>query len=153
MAQYCSFHLADRLYGLPIVGIQEILRHLEVTPVPTAPAYIDGLINLRGQIAMVVDLRRRLGFPPAPAGAAPIHIVADLDGEAVSFAADRAGDVFDLDPAELEPCPGPADAEPPASIRSPVLGVFALDCGLMHILDARVLLDAAARPGEALNPT
>ncbi|MBW8888883.1 MAG: chemotaxis protein CheW [Fibrobacteres bacterium] len=143
MAQYCSFHLADRLYGLPIVGIQEILRHLEVTPVPTAPAYVIGLINLRGQIATVVDLRKRLGLPPAPQGLDPIHIVADLDGEAVSFTADRAGDVFDLEPSGLEPCPGPADAE-----ASPVLGVFALECGLMHILDARALLDATVQPAE-----
>jgi purine-binding chemotaxis protein CheW len=143
MVQYCSFHLADRLYGLPIMGIQEILRHLEVTRVPTAPAYVDGLINLRGQIAIVVDLRKRLGLPPAPAGLLPVFIVADLEGEAVSFTADRAGDVFDLDPAALEACPGPADAE-----ASPVLGVFTLECGLMHILDARALLDAAARPGE-----
>lgn len=143
MAQYCSFHLADRLYGLPIVGIQEILRHLEVTQVPTAPAYVDGLINLRGQIATVVDLRKRLGLPQAQGEIDPIHIVADLDGEAVSFTADRAGDVFDLDPAALEPCPGPADAE-----ASPVLGVFTLECGLMHILDARTLLDAAGRPSD-----
>jgi purine-binding chemotaxis protein CheW len=148
MAQYCSFHLADRFYGLPILGIQEILRHLEVTPVPTAPAYVDGLINLRGHIAMVVDLRKRLGLPPAPADTDPIHIVADLDGETVSFTADRAGDVFDLDPESLEPCPGPADAE-----ASPVLGVFTLDCGLMHILDARALLDTAARPDETRTST
>jgi purine-binding chemotaxis protein CheW len=148
MAQYCSFHLADRFYGLPILGIQEILRHLEVTPVPTAPAYVDGLINLRGQIAMVVDLRKRLGLPRAPAGTDPVHIVADLDGETVSFTADRAGDVFDLDPESLEPCPGPADAA-----ASPVLGVFTLDCGLMHILDARALLDTAAHPDETRTPT
>jgi purine-binding chemotaxis protein CheW len=144
MAQYCSFQLADRLYGLPIMGIQEILRRLEVTPVPTSSAYVDGLINLRGQIAVVVDLRRRLGLPPAPAGLDPVHIVADLDGETVSFKADCAGDVFDLDPEALEPCPGPADAA-----ASPVLGVFSLESGLMHILDARALLDTAARPGEA----
>lgn len=143
MAQYCSFHLADRLYGLPILGIQEILRHLEVTPVPTAPAYVDGLINLRGQIATVVDLRKRLGLPQAPADLDPIHIVADLDGEAVSFTADSAGDVFEIDPAAMEACPGPADAE-----ASPVLGVFTLDCGLMHILDARALLDTSARPAD-----
>jgi purine-binding chemotaxis protein CheW len=116
--------------------------------VPTAPAYVDGLINLRGHIAMVVDLRKRLGLPPAPADTDPIHIVADLDGETVSFTADRAGDVFDLDPESLEPCPGPADAE-----ASPVLGVFTLDCGLMHILDARALLDTAARPDETRTST
>lgn len=144
MAQYCSFHLADRFYGLPLAGIQEILRGLEVTPVPTAPEYMEGLINLRGQIAAVVDLRKRLGLPRAPIGTSPVHIVADVDGEVVGFRADRAGDVFDLDPAALEPCPGPSGAE-----NSPVLGVFALECGLMHILDASILVDAAARPGDA----
>jgi purine-binding chemotaxis protein CheW len=148
MAQYCSFHLADRFYGLPLVGIQEILRRLEVTPVPTAPAYVDGLINLRGHIAMVVDLRKRLGLPPPPVGLVPIHIVADLDGEVVSFTADRAGDVFELDPEDMEPCPGPADAE-----GSPVLGVFTLECGLMHILDARALLDIGARPADPRTAT
>lgn len=143
MAQYCSFHLADRLYGLPLAGIQEILRGLEVTHVPTAPDYMEGLINLRGQIAAVVDLRKRLGLPRAPEGPAPIHIVSEVDGEVVSLMADRAGDVIDLDPAAMEPCPGPADAE-----NSPIMGVFALECGLMHILDASILVDADARAGE-----
>jgi purine-binding chemotaxis protein CheW len=145
MAQYSSFHLGDGIYGIDILGIQEILRHLEVTPVPNAPAFVDGLINLRGQIAVVVNLRKRLGMPPARPDNHPIHIIADVDGEVISLLADRAGDVFEFDPQALAPCPGQAGSGDSALVQ----GVFQLESGLLHVLDARTLMGAAARPAES----
>lgn len=143
MAQYCSFHLDGRIYGMDILGIQEILRHQEITPVPNAPAYVEGLINLRGQIAVVLNLRKRLGMSPAHDVGKAIHIIAEIDGEAVSLLADAAGDVYALDPAALAPCPGQmANGE-----VNLVQGVFQLESGLMHILDPRLLMDAGLAAG------
>ncbi len=143
MAQYCSFYLAEGAYGIDILGIQEILRHQDVTPVPNAPEWVDGLINLRGQIAVVVNLRKRLGLPAAGISGEPIHIISDIEGEPVSLLADKAGDVYEFDPAALAPCPGPARE------GAPVLGVFQLENALLHILDPRALL---ATPVPAAGP-
>lgn len=144
MAQYCSFHLGDGLYGMDILAIQEILRAQDITPVPTAPAFVAGLINLRGRIVVVADLRKRLGLPAAEEGARPIHIIAGSGGEAVSFLADRAGDVHEFDPRELRPCPGPSD--PTDRL---VRGVFALERGILHILDPQAVFAEAAPAAPA----
>lgn len=145
MTQYCSFHLGGTLYGMNILVIQEILRAQEITPVPCAPDFVEGLINLRGRIAVVADLRKRLGLPAAVAGARPIHIIAEVDGEAVSFLADRAGDVLEFDPCELRPCPGPSDGS-----DGLVIGVFPLEHGLMHLIDPMAVFADSAPPGSAV---
>ena len=62
---FTTFELEDHLYGIDIRYIREINRQLELSPVPHAPEYICGLINLRGQIVTVIDLKRRLGFKTA----------------------------------------------------------------------------------------
>ena len=62
MSVFTTFQLDDQLFGLDIRYIREINRHLELSPVPHAPAYICGLINLRGQIVTLMDLKHRLGF-------------------------------------------------------------------------------------------
>ena len=59
---FTTFNLDDQLFGLDIHFVREINRHLDLSPVPHAPQYIRGLINLRGQIVTVMDLKRRLGF-------------------------------------------------------------------------------------------
>lgn len=60
--KYCTFRLNDLLFGIPAERIQEVVRAPELTPVPLASSLVGGLINLRGEIVMCIDLRRCLGF-------------------------------------------------------------------------------------------
>ena len=60
--QFCSFWLGDRMFGVAVERVQEVLRYMEMTPIPLAPRRIAGLINLRGRILTVIDLRRRFGM-------------------------------------------------------------------------------------------
>ena len=64
--RFCTFNLDRLWFGIPVERVQEVIASPAVTPVPLAPRAVTGLINLRGQIVTVIDLRRRLGFEERP---------------------------------------------------------------------------------------
>jgi purine-binding chemotaxis protein CheW len=63
--QNVTFRLADETYGINVMQIQEVLRYTEIAPVPGAPDYVLGIINLRGNVVTVIDTRARFGLPSA----------------------------------------------------------------------------------------
>lgn len=133
--QYCTFLLADHLFGVPVRSVQEVLRAQSLTPVPLGPPEVSGLINLRGQIVTSIELRARLDLPPRDGDAPCTNIVVTThDGGRVSLVVDEIGDV-------LEP-PHEAFEEPPdtvpAGIRSLVESVCKLDDHLMLVLDTEL---------------
>jgi purine-binding chemotaxis protein CheW len=129
--QYCTFYLDRLLFGVELKGVQEVIRSLEMTQVPLAPAVVSGLINLRGQIVTAVDLRRRLELAARPAGLLPMNVVVRSEDGAVSFLVDEIGDVVEVDNRTFEPAP---EMLPP-NVRSMILGVHKLPDRLMHVLD------------------
>jgi len=129
--QYCTFYLDRLLFGVELKGVQEVIRSLEMTQVPLAPAVVSGLINLRGQIVTAVDLRRRLALAARPAGVLPMNVVVRSEDGAVSFLVDEIGDVVEVDNSTFEPAP---EMLAP-NIRSMILGVHKLPDRLMHVLD------------------
>ena len=70
--ELCTFHLGPYLFGIDVSLVQEVLVHQVVTRVPLAPPSVVGVMNLRGQIVMTVDLRRRLELEPRDADARPV---------------------------------------------------------------------------------
>jgi purine-binding chemotaxis protein CheW len=138
--QLCTFHVAGLFLGLDVLAVQEVLRVRELALIPLAPANVEGLLNLRGQIVTAIDLRRRLGFPPRNADESPmIMIVRDEDG-CVALLVDRVGDVIDVEDTTFEPAPDTL----PASMRALLLGVHKLPKQLLHVLDARETTAASA---------
>ena len=73
--QYATFFVDGLFFGIDVLQVQEVLRYQEMTRVPLAPAVIEGLINLRGQIVTAVDMRRRLKLPPRADGQTPMNTV------------------------------------------------------------------------------
>ena len=141
--QYCTFLLDGHLFGVDVASVQEVLKGQDVTPVPLAPAEVDGLINLRGQIVTTLDLRARLGLPPRPQGSPSVSVVVRAaDGGPVSLVVDRIGDVLHVDSGALE---APPDTVP-AEIRELVSGICKLDSRLMLLLDTEraITVDSAA---------
>jgi purine-binding chemotaxis protein CheW len=130
-SQFCTFYLEHLLFGVELRGVQEVIRHLEITQVPLAPAVVRGLINLRGQIVTAVDLRRRLALPPLAAGLLPMNLVVGSEDGAVSLLVDEIGDVAEVEESTFE--------RPPETLTGPVramiLGVYKLDGRLLHVLD------------------
>ena len=94
--QFVTFFLNGLCFGVEVVKVQEVIRYQEMTRVPIAPAMIEGLINLRGQIVTAIDLRRRLDLPPRPAGQFPLNVVVRSDEGAVSLLVDDIGDVLEM---------------------------------------------------------
>jgi len=111
--------------------VQEVIRYQEMTRVPLVPQVIRGLINLRGQIVMALDLRRRFGMEERPDSQLPMNVVVRTDDGAVSFLVDEIGDVLEADDEDFE--------RPPETLqgvaRELVRGVYKLPERLMMVLD------------------
>jgi purine-binding chemotaxis protein CheW len=145
--QFCTFFLKDEFFGVPVQQVQEVLCCQKMTCVPLASPVIRGLINLRGQIVMAIDLRRRLGMEDRPDSEAPMNVVVRTEDGAVSFLVDEIGDVLEADEKNFE--------RPPETLQGPsrelVRGVYKLPDGLMLVLDteqiAAVQTRTAARAG------
>ncbi len=102
--QIVGFRVGKENFGVPISIVHEIVRMMEITVVPDSPSYIEGVINLRGKIIPVVDLRKRFAEPVQPSRRNRI-MVAELDGHKVGLVGDAANEVLKLDPELVEPPP------------------------------------------------
>lgn len=100
--QIVGFRVGRETFGLPISTVREIVRVPEITSVPNAPDYIEGVINLRGRIIPVVDLRKRFGeVLPEPSRKNRI-VVVELDGRVVGLMVNSASEVLRIPPSEIE---------------------------------------------------
>lgn len=129
--QLATFVLDGARYGVDVLRVQEVLRPQVRTPVPLAPPGVAGLVNLRGQVVLTIDLRVRLGLAALGTDAEPMMVVVEVDGEPVSLLVDEIGDVVDVDD-ELFQSP-PETLEP--GLREVILGAYKLHDGLLLALD------------------
>jgi len=129
--QFCTFFLKDQFFGVPVEQVQEVIRYQEMTRVPLVAQVIRGLINLRGQIVMAVDLRRRFGMEDRPESQLPMNVVVRADDGAVSFLVDEIGDVLEAGEDSFERPPETLEGEAHELVR----GVYKLDGRLMLVLD------------------
>lgn len=134
--EVASFYLGNALMGVPIDRIEEINHQLDLTPVPHAPACVRGLINLRGQVVTVIDLRVALGLDPAVQTRQTCNIVVRSQGELIGVAVDRIADVVCLRWSDLEPSP----ANVAGADGQYFSGVYKLPEELLIVLDAEKIL-------------
>ena len=138
--QFSTFFLDGLFFGVEVRKVQEVIRYQEMTRVPLAPAMIQGLINLRGQIVTAIDLRRRLELPPRPEGQLPMNVVVRSDDGAVSLLVDEIGDVVEIQDEAYE--------RPPETLkgaaRELVTGVYKLKERLLLVLDTERTVSLSA---------
>ena len=132
LKQYATFYVNDFLFGVEVLGVQEVLKYQQMTAMPLAPKEISGLINLRGQIITAIDLRRRLGMPDLEDSKSSMNMVVRTGGEVVSFQVDKIGDVLDISSDKFEEVPNTVSE----ATRAMVLGVYKLENKLLMVLDA-----------------
>ena len=109
ISQYITFKLGDELFAINVAQVREVLEMGQITRVPTAPDYMRGVVNVRGQAIPVLDLRLRFGLPR---GADTVHtrvlvMELELDGEQTILGgiADSVHEVIELEPSQVNPPP------------------------------------------------
>jgi purine-binding chemotaxis protein CheW len=100
--QVVGFRIGRETFGLPIAMVREIVRVPEITSVPKAPEYIEGVINLRGRIIPVVDLRKRLGDTRAEASKKNRIVVVEMENRPIGLLVHSASEVLRIPPSEIE---------------------------------------------------
>jgi len=105
LLQLVSFTIGQEEFGLNIQRIQEINRVVEITRVPNSPEFVIGVINLRGKVIPIIDLRRRFGFPPKESDKNTRIIVVELDNMVVGFIVDAVREVIRIPKSITEPPP------------------------------------------------
>jgi purine-binding chemotaxis protein CheW len=105
LLQLVSFRIGGEEFGVDILKVQEINRMMEVTRVPNAPEYVDGVINLRGKVIPIIDLRRRFGMERKEHDKNTRIVVVELTGKVVGFVVDGVEEVLRIPRSVTEPPP------------------------------------------------
>jgi purine-binding chemotaxis protein CheW len=146
--QYSTFIIAGRLYGIDVTKVQEVVRPMPITPVPLAPPYISGLINLRGQVATAIGLRQLFELPSRPSEEL-MNVVCKAHGALLSFQVDEIGDVVEVEKSEFEETPAIIHE----SIKRFLGGIYKVNSTLLSVLEidpiGRFLGLITARANEA----
>ncbi len=136
MSQLSTFHVGRYLFGVDVSLVQEIVRLQEYTPVPLSSPEIAGLINLRGEVLTAIDMRARLGLPPADGTRSRVNIVVRIDDEPVSLLVDEISGVQEVSNVPFENTPTTVDA----AVRELLIGSYTLPDRLLLALNASKVL-------------
>ena len=105
LLQLVSFNIDDEEFGLDILRVQEINRMVDFTRVPNSPDFVEGVINLRGKVIPIIDLRKRLNMPPRISNNETRIIVVDVQSKVIGFIVDRVNEVLRIHRSITEPPP------------------------------------------------
>lgn len=103
--RYLTFYLEDELYGMDIMSVQEIIAMMKTTKVPKTPKCVKGVMNLRGNIIPVVELRSKFEMPEKEAGMYTAIVIVKIDGTSIGFVVDRVEEVVTMGEDQLSEPP------------------------------------------------
>ncbi len=103
--QFVTFEMEGEEFAVDVLKVQEIIRPVEVTDIPHCLDFLDGLINLRGKIFPVINLRKRFNYPQVEAKSENRVIVVDIDGEVIGLYVDQVSEILRISPDVVEPAP------------------------------------------------
>jgi purine-binding chemotaxis protein CheW len=139
LKQLVGFVISDEIFGVDILMVQEIIRGAVITPIPNSPDFVEGVINLRGNIIPVIDLRKRLNlYLEDQSNDKNWVLLLDVDNRITGFVVDRVTQVLKIEPDQIEPPPEIVVA----GLKSQYInGVCEIDDDLLILLDFdRILL-------------
>lgn len=139
--QLVVFRLADALFAADVFAVERVLRHTPPRPIPDVPAWVAGVVDHRGRVVPVIDLRARFELPAEPPRPGTRLLVLHADGELVGVIVDAVTEVATVEAAEIEP--------PPPLFRGLageyLRGLVRRPAGLVVVLDIARLLGATGR--------
>ena len=136
---FVTMTIAEQLFGIPVLQVQDVLGHQRITRIPLAPPEVAGSLNLRGRIVTAIDVRLRLGLSARPADKPGMSIVVDHRGELYSLMVDNVGEVLSLSSEDYESNPATLDIR----WRDLSNGIYRLNNTLLVVLDVARLLNFA----------
>lgn len=134
--QWVTFKLDNEIYGIRVMQVQEVLRVSEIAPVPGAPSYVMGIINLRGNVVTVINTRSRFGLPLNENDDDTRIVILESDDNVVGVLVDSVAEVVDLKHDQIETSPNVGNDESSKYIE----GVATLDSELLILIDINKLL-------------
>lgn len=134
--EYLTVWIADQLFGLPVIEIQEVIDHQSITHIPKAPPQVAGSLNLRGRIVTAIDVRVLIGLPAIDDPNKTMSVVVERKGDVYSLMVDAVGEFIDLDEDAIEPFPPTT----PLSIRAISHGIHQLRDNLLILADIDALV-------------
>ncbi len=145
-SQLISFAIGDDQYGVDIMAVREIKGWTDITHLPKQPDYVRGVLNLRGVIVPIIDLRCRFGQGLTEATPLHIVIIVHIGSKPIGLLADRVLDIVSLDESQIQPVPKIA-----ASQRVNFLsGLVTIDSGMIALIDLPNLLSTKAEGTDAI---
>ncbi|HKK35946.1 MAG TPA: chemotaxis protein CheW [Paracoccaceae bacterium] len=138
--QYVTFMVGDRAYGVDIVSVREIKQWSPTTALPNQPHYMRGVLNLRGTIVPVHDLRARFGDPLTDAAETHVVVIVWIGDQTVGVLVDAVSDIITVSGDEIRPVPGgESDVD-----RSAINGLVSTESGMVALLDLDALFGGSA---------
>jgi len=134
-----TFRLGDEIYGINVMQIREVLRHSEITPVPGAPSYVLGIINLRGNVVTVIDTRKRFGLAPGDIDDQSRIVIVEVDSQVIGMLVDSVADVTYLKQSEIETTPNVGNEETSKFIQ----GVCNKNSELLILIELERMIDTS----------
>ncbi|MBA57444.1 MAG: chemotaxis protein CheW [Pseudomonadales bacterium] len=111
VTQWGTFRLGDEIYGVNVMQIREVLRYTEITPVPGAPYFVLGIINLRGNVVTVIDTRTRFGLGLGEVDNNTRIVIVEVDKQVIGMLVDSVAEVTYLNESEIEKAPNVGNEE------------------------------------------
>ncbi|MDP5032718.1 MAG: chemotaxis protein CheW [Paraglaciecola sp.] len=135
--QWVTYKLGEETYGINVMQVQEVLRYTEIAPVPGAPDYVLGIINLRGNVVTVIDTRSRFGLPSSEISDNSRIVIIESDEQVVGIMVDSVAEVVYLRSSEIDSAPNVGTEESAKFIQ----GVSNRDGQLLILVDLNKLLN------------
>ena len=139
--EYVTALIGGQLFGLPILRVQDVFAPERLTAVPLSPPEVAGVLNLRGRIVTLIDMRCRLGLGSRENSQQSMAIGVESRGESYGLLIDSVGEVLKLDNRSWEPNPSNLDAR----LASVSTGIYRLDSQLLMVLDVDRVLDITVK--------
>lgn len=143
-----TFSIDTDLFGLEVKAVQEVTRYQKVKPVPLAPKFVHGLINLRGQIATALGLRDLFKKEEKAADLEEMSVICKIDGNLVSLIVDSIGDVVEVDKKDFENAPNTI----PIETRKFIKGIYKMNGNLLSILDLEMIAKELSPAADRSQP-
>lgn len=134
--QWVTFRLEEETYGINVMQVQEVLRYSEIAPVPGAPDYVLGIINLRGNVVTVIDTRLRFGLPQTEVSDNSRIVIIESDKQVIGILVDSVAEVVYLKSSEIDSAPNVGTDESAKFIQ----GVSNRDSELLILVDLDKML-------------